>query len=218
MVNQLVAAHDLKTPLAVIKSSLQVLEMAPHPAETDYREFMTDTGESLERIINTVEGLLSLANLENAPKDETVELRPLLDQVVRELSGQAESSGVALSVSGEAAAVQGNAGLLYRASYNLIENAIKYNQPGGTVTVGLEQDDTITHIRVTDTGIGSPADTLPHIFEPFYRADPSRSQQIPGSGLDLAVVRLIVEHYGGKIIAASTPGDGSMFAIHLNRY
>lgn len=212
------AAHELKTPLAVIKSSLQVLEMSPQPTEADYREFMTDTGESLERIIKTVDGLLSLANLETVPKDETVELRPLLDQAVRELSGEAEVNRVALSVSGEAAAVQGNAGLLYRAFYNLIENAFKYNRPGGTVTVGLEQEGHSIRIRVADTGIGIAEDALPHIFESFYRADPSRSQQIPGSGLGLAVVRLIVEQHGGTIKVTSAVGDGSVFSVQLNKF
>lgn len=221
------AAHELKTPLAVIKSSLQVLEMAPHPAETDYREFMADTGESLERIIKTVEGLLSLANLESAPMDEAIELRPLLDQAVRELSGNAAELGVTLSVSGQAAAVRGNSGqeaavrgnsgLLYRAVFNLIENAIKYNRPGGTVQIALTQTEDAVSVRVEDTGLGIPEKALPHIFEPFYRADPSRSQQIPGSGLGLAMVKMIVERHGGEIEASSQEAAGSAFTVTLKR-
>lgn len=211
------AAHELKTPLAVIKSSLQVLEMSPQPAEEDYREFMADTGESLERMIKTVDGLLALANLESVPVGETVALRPLLDQAARELSGRAKECGAALSVSGEAAPVRGNASLLYRAVYNLMENAIKYNRPGGTVAVTLEQDKAVAFIRVEDTGIGMEEGVLPHIFEPFYRADPSRSQQIPGSGLGLAVVKMIVERHGGEIEAESRMDAGSMFTIRLNR-
>ena len=211
------AAHELKTPLAVIKSSLQVLEMTPRPAETDYREFMSDTAESLDRIIKTVEGLLSLADLEAAPVDEAVELRPLLDQAVRELSGRGEEGGVVLSVTGEGAAVQGNPSLLYRAFYNLIENAVKYNRPGGTVAVALEQDKSVVRVRVEDTGPGIAEDALPHIFEPFYRADPSRSQQIPGSGLGLSVVKMIVERHGGGVEVTSGVGAGSVFSIKLIR-
>lgn len=211
------AAHELKTPLAVIKSSLQVLEMAPNPAETDYREFMADTGESLARIIKTVDGLLSLANLEAAPVDETVALRPLLDQAVRELSGGAKAHDVTLTVSGQAPAVQGNAGLLYRAVSNLIENAVKYNHPGGTVSVTLGQAGADVCIQVEDTGIGIEAEALPHIFEPFYRADPSRSQKIPGSGLGLAVVRMIVERHGGEIEVTSRLEAGSVFNLRLKR-
>ena len=211
------AAHELKTPLAVVKSSLQVLEMDPHPTEADYREFMADTGESLERIIKTVDGLLCLANPEAVPMDETVELRSVLDQAARELSGRAEESGVALSVSGQASPVRGNASFLYRAVANLIENAIKYNRPGGTVAAMLVQDEHTIRIRVKDTGPGIPEDALPHIFEPFYRADPSRSQQIPGSGLGLAIVKMIVEHHGGKIEVTSQPEAGSVFDVILKR-
>lgn len=210
------AAHELKTPLAVIKSSLQVLEMSPQPREEDYREFMADTGKSLERIIQTVEGLLSLANLEAAPVGETVELRPLLDQAVRELSVRAEESSVSLTASGQAD-IHGNSHLLYRAIFNLIENAIKYNRPGGSVSVRLEQNGADVRIRVEDTGTGIEADALPHIFEPFYRADPSRSQQIPGSGLGLSVVKLIVERHGGEIKVTSQRESGSAFDIMLKR-
>lgn len=209
------AAHELKTPLAVIKSSLQVLEMDPQPEEAEYREFMADTGESLERIIQTVNGLLTLANLKEVPLNETVELRPLLEQAVRELSGRAEEHGVALSVSGEAGGVMGNSNLLYRAFYNLIENAIKYNRSGGTVSVCLKQDGDCARIQVEDTGIGIPAEALPHIFEPFYRADPSRSQQIPGSGLGLAVVKMILERHGASLQATSQKDIGSLFTIEF---
>ncbi|MCD2491747.1 HAMP domain-containing histidine kinase [Lacrimispora sp. NSJ-141] len=211
------AAHELKTPLAVIKSSLQVLEMSPHPQEEDYREFMADTGESLERIIHTVEELLSLTDLEAALVGETVELRTLLDQAVRELSGMAKEYGVTFTVSGQAPPVRGNASLLYRAVFNLIENAIKYNRPGGTAAVSLEQSQAGICIRIEDTGIGIEADALSHIFEPFYRADPSRSQQIPGSGLGLSVVKLIVERHGGKIEVTSQTDSGSTFSIMLIR-
>lgn len=208
------AAHELKTPLAIIKSSLQVLEMSPHPEEADYQDFMADTGESLERIIKTVEGLLSLANLEAAPVGESVELQPLLNQAVRELSSRAEENEVSLTVSGEAE-VRGNASLLYRAVFNLIENAMKYNRPGGSVAVALEREDDIVRIRVEDTGVGIEPEALPHIFEPFYRADPSRSQRISGSGLGLSVVKLIVERHGGEIKVESKAGSGSRFTIEL---
>lgn len=212
------AAHELKTPLAVVKSSLQVLEMNPHPTEEDYREFMADTGESLERIIKTVDGLLSLANPEAVPMEETVDLRFLLDEAVRECSEKAKARGITLSVSGQAAPVRGNGHLLFRAAFNLIENAVKYNRPGGTVSVVLGQDEQAVHLCVEDTGQGIPEKALPHIFEPFYRADPSRSQQIPGSGLGLAVVKMIVERHGGEIEVTSRVETGTSFTIRLERW
>lgn len=211
------AAHELKTPLAVIKSSLQVLEMSPHPQEEDVQEFMADTSVSLERIIQTVEGLLSLANLDSVQVGETVELRPLLDRAVQELSGRAKEQGVMLSISGQAPPVRGNSILLYRAVFNLIENAVKYNRPGGTVDITLEQSGEGVCIRVEDTGTGINADALQHIFEPFYRADPSRSQQIPGSGLGLSVVKMIVERHGGEIEVTSRKSAGSAFHVMLKR-
>ncbi len=112
--------------------------MTPHPELADYREFMQDTDKSLERIIKTVEGLLALANLEEIQTDQQVEIAPLLSQAVKELAGQAGSKGVEISaVDRVDASVYGNASLLYRAFYNLIENAIKYNHSGGTVTVSV---------------------------------------------------------------------------------
>ena len=210
------AAHELKTPLAVIKSSLQVLEMNPCPQETDYREFMQDTKESLERIIKTVDGLLALANLNAISINDRVNLRPLLNQVVRELSVKAKESGIKLSFAGEQdIVVNGNSSLLYRTFYNLIENAIKYNRPGGAVIVTLEQRAGRASIRIEDTGIGIGSEALRHIFEPFYRADPSRSQHIPGSGLGLSVVKMILDRHNGAIEVESKEGSGTVFVVCL---
>lgn len=210
------AAHELKTPLAVIKSSLQVLEMNPCPQETDYREFMQDTKESLERIIKTVDGLLALANLNAISTDDTVNLRPLLNQAIQELSVKAKENGIGLSFAGgQDIVVSGNPSLLYRAFYNLLENAIKYNHPGGLVTVTLEQRAGHAGIRIEDTGIGIVREALQHIFEPFYRADPSRSQHIPGSGLGLSVVKMILERHNGAIEVESKEGSGTVFLVYL---
>lgn len=211
------AAHELKTPLAVIKSSLQVLEMTPHPELADYREFMQDTDKSLERIIKTVEGLLALANLEEIQTDQQVEIAPLLSQAVKELAGQAGSKGVEISaVDRVDAFVYGNASLLYRAFYNLIENAIKYNHSGGTVTVSVVKSGEGVSIQVADTGKGIGEEDLCHIFEPFYRGDKSRSQRIPGSGLGLAVVKMIIEKHGGRIEVSSESGRGSIFQVFFS--
>ncbi|MCQ5129098.1 HAMP domain-containing histidine kinase [Butyricicoccus faecihominis] len=210
------AAHELKTPLAVMKSSLQVLEMDPHPETADYREFMQDTAQSLDRIIKTVDGLLALADIGAVPAEETVPLRPLLEQALRELAARAAEHGVRLSLDNEQqAAVTGNASLLYRAFFNLIENAIKYNRPGGSVTLSSEPAGDTVRVRVADTGIGMTPEELRHIFEPFYRADQSRSQRIPGSGLGLPVVQMILQRHGGGIAATSEPGSGSAFVATL---
>ena len=209
------AAHELKTPLAVIKSSLQVLEMNPHPETADYQEFMEDTGKSLERIIKTVEGLLSLANLASVETDQKVEVSALIRQAVQELSGKAKSAQVEMSVFCEEAEVNGNPSLLYRAFYNLIENAIKYNRVGGQVRIAIKPDKEHVMVQITDNGIGIEAEAVGHIFEPFFRADQSRSQKIPGSGLGLAVVKMILDKHEGEISVESQAGKGTRFEICL---
>lgn len=212
------AAHELKTPLSVMKSSLQVLEMDPNPGTEDYREFMADTKQSLDRIIKTVEGLLSLANLKDVPADSEVEVYPLIKQAVQELSAAAHSGNVALSAVGtDGISVYGNPDLLYRVFCNLIENAVKYNRPGGTVLVTLRQDADKAYVEVADDGIGIGEEALSHIFEPFYRADQSRSQKIPGSGLGLAVVKMIMERHNGEIEAESAVGEGTKFLVTLKK-
>ena len=209
------AAHELKTPLAVIKSSLQVLEMNPHPETADYQEFMEDTGKSLERIIKTVEGLLSLANLASVETDQKVEVSALIRQAVQELSGKAKSAQVEMSVFCEEAEVNGNPSLLYRAFYNLIENAIKYNRVGGQVRIAIKPDKEHVMVQITDNGIGIEAEAVGHIFEPFFRADQSRSQKIPGSGLGLAGVKMILDKHEGEISVESQAGKGTRFEICL---
>ncbi|MCB7303682.1 sensor histidine kinase [Bariatricus massiliensis] len=97
----------------------------------------------------------------------------------------------------------------------MIENAIKYNVPGGEVTVRQKQTAHLVNIEVEDSGVGIEKEALEHIFEPFYRADPSRSQKIPGSGLGLAVVKMIVDKYEGKVVVESEAGKGSIFRIYL---
>ena len=144
-----------------------------------------------------------------------MELRPLLDQAVRELTGKAEAGSVSLSLTGVAPAVQGNPNLLYRAFYNLIENAVKYNRPGGTVRVTLKQEVASALVLVEDDGLGIGEEALPHIFESFYRADPSRSQNVPGSGLGLAVVKMILERHHGVIQVSSNINSGSTFSVEL---
>lgn len=210
------AAHELKTPLAVIKSSLQVLEMTPNPEIADYKEFMQDTDTSLNRIIKTVESLLALANLRDIPMDQRVELYTLLQQAVQELEKKARGSQVKLSVGQPVSGfVYGNPSLLYRAFYNLIENAIKYNRRDGEITVSMDMNGKYAVIRVADTGYGIGEEDLVHIFEPFYRADKSRSQRIPGSGLGLAVVKMILDKHEGKIEVVSELNEGSTFTIYL---
>lgn len=185
-----------------------------HPTTEDYQEFMEDTGQSLERIIKTVDSLLSFASFHTIKTDESVEIGFLLEQAVQELSSKALDAGITLSVNRrEAVTVEGNASLLYRTFYNIIENAIKYNHRGGAVNVTLSQRGNQADIEIEDNGNGMEEDVIAHIFEPFYRGDKSRSQSIPGSGLGLAVAGMILERHGGTIKVTSQKDIGSKFIV-----
>lgn len=215
------AAHELKTPLAAMKTSLQVLQMDEAPDVVEYQEFVQDTKDSLERLIRTVENLLALAGSEARQDRAPVPLKTLVKSVAESLTSKAQAHHVAVTVEGDEVTVMGNPDLYYRAVYNVIDNAIKYNRPGGQVSAKImEAENDQAVITVSDTGIGIPTESLESIFEPFYRADPSRSQKIEGSGLGLSIVRQIMEQYGGTVTVESSEGTGSIvklqFSLRLN--
>ena len=146
---------------------------------------------------------------------EMVALRPLMELIFSELEARAKVAGVSLSLSGDCPLVRGDQTLLYRALFNLVENAIKYNRPGGRVEAALSQRGEQIQIQVADTGIGMSEEAARHAFEPFYRADRSRSQKIPGAGLGLSVVKSIVERHGGEMTLKSAEGVGATVSITL---
>ena len=207
------AAHELKTPLAVLKTSLQVLELDDEPAPEDYREFTEAARAGIDRLAGTVDALMTMA--QGGGELEPVALRPLMELVFSELATRAEAADVTLSLSGDCPPVRGDGTLLYRALFNLVENAVKYNRPGGRVEALFTLQGERIQIQVADTGMGISAEALCHAFEPFYRADRSRSQKIAGAGLGLSVVKSIVERHGGEIRLESTEGVGTTVTIIL---
>ena len=207
------AAHELKTPLAVLKTALQVLELDEEPAPEDYREFTGAARAGIGRLTGTVDALLTMAQGGGEP--EPVALRPLLEMVFSELGARAEAAGVSLALSGDCPPVWGDRTLLYRALFNLVENAVKYNRPGGRVEAALSQQEGRSRVRVSDTGTGMSPEAARHAFEPFYRADRSRSQKIPGAGLGLSVVKGIVERQGGEIRLESAEGAGTTVTLTI---
>lgn len=203
------AAHELKTPLTIMKTSLQVLELDEHPSEADYREFTDSTREGLERLIRTVDNLLALTRERIEDEPEDIELGCLLAQIAKDLKPNAEENGITICVDAAPSSVCVSRILLYRLIYNLAENAVKYNKPGGEIRLGVITEKGRLGIAVSDTGIGMDSETLKHIFDPFYRADESRSQKIPGSGLGLSIVRLIAERMEGGLQVKSEPDRGT---------
>ena len=208
------AAHELKTPLAAMKTSLQVLQMDGVASVEEYQEFVQDTEDSLERLIRTVENLLALSASESGQEREPVPLMEITGNAAKSLYTKAQAHGVSVSVEGEDLTVLGSPHLFYRAVYNVLDNAIKYNRPGGEVLAKVVRKDAgRAAVEISDTGIGIPPESLGSVFEPFYRADPSRSQKIEGSGLGLSIVRQIMEQYGGSVFVESSAETGSTVTL-----
>lgn len=207
------ASHELKTPLATIKSSIQVLKLDAMPSLEDYRENVEITEQSVQRLIQVVEGLLEITTQQLDVFSEPIPLGPLFSEILGELKPFIEEKSIAVTAYDGDAILLGNHHLFYRAMFNLVENAVKYNRPAGEVTLNVVTDSNQTEIRIADTGIGMDSSELSRIFEPFYRVDPSRSRQSGGSGLGLSIVKTIIEKHGGHILVESQTGIGTVFTL-----
>ncbi|WP_167956943.1 sensor histidine kinase [Anaerosporobacter faecicola] len=210
------AAHELKTPLTTMKAGIQVLQLEGEPTLQEYRETIDVVEQSTERLIHVVEDLLNLTREEENGYGEHIHLQELVDIVVDELMLTAQEKQVNMEVRTCTGEMYGNSTLLYRVIFNLVENAIKYNRPGGNVYVeSFNSPDGTVNIVIADQGIGMKEEELQHIFEPFYRVDKSRSRQMGGSGLGLSIVKKIVEKHYGTISVNSIPMVGTTFHIQF---
>lgn len=210
------AAHELRTPLATLRATL---DTQPPPVEmtpTDYDDLAQTFDLTLTRLEVLVEHLLVLAVDDRPPTNEPVVLGALLEAIQHDLAPLAAARQVHITIDGATdLVVLGDAPLLGLALANLIDNAIRYNHPGGQVRIQLARSRDQARICVTDTGIGiAPADQN-HIFERFYRVDQSRARHRGGAGLGLALVAHIAQQHGGSIAVTSTPGVGSTFTLTL---
>ena len=209
------ASHELKTPLASIKLLTDSILQYDMDLETT-REFVGDIGNEAERLNRMTEKLLTLTRSEGTTNQdlEIIYLAPTVRRVARMLKSNAQKAGVAIHLELE----QDSTILileddLYQIVFNLMENGIKYNQPGGSLTVTLHRQEDNVVLEVTDTGMGIPAEAIDHVFERFYRVDKARSRQTGGSGLGLAIVRGIVHRNRGEITLESEPGKGTTFRV-----
>lgn len=209
------ASHELKTPLASIKLLTDSILQNDMDPET-IREFVGDIGNEAERLNRMTAKLLSLTKVDGQITEdaEIIYLSPTVRRVHRMLSPLAGQAGVSIELSlEEDCPVLILEDDLYQVIFNLMENGIKYNQPGGNLSVTLRHQNDNAILIVQDTGMGIPADSLPHIFERFYRVDKARSRASGGSGLGLAIVRAIVVRNRGDIQVHSTPGEGTCFTV-----
>lgn len=209
------ASHELKTPLASIKLLSDSILQNDMDMET-VREFVRDIGHEADRLNRMSGKLLSLSRIESQEDGECeiVNIAPTVDRVVRMLGQIAQGNGITI----EFDLIQDSPVLileddLYQILFNLVENGIKYNCPGGRIIITLDRNEDNAVIVVKDTGVGIPADSIPHLFERFYRVDKARSRKSGGSGLGLSIVRNMLERNNGRIEVQSTPGSGSEFTV-----
>ena len=208
------AAHELRTPLALMQARIELFadEHPAMPPETT--EFLTLLREQTERLTQMTKTLLEMSALQSVPRNDRIQLAPMMEEILTDLAPLAEKQGITLTCDGDGA-MTGSDGLLYRLLFNLTENAIKYNHPGGTVRLTVQEEAAQLVIRVSDTGCGIPEPYRESIFQPFFRVDKSRSREYGGVGLGLSLVWAIVELHGGSVCVEDSSEAGTTIAVQL---
>lgn len=210
------AAHELRTPLATLRASLEVIRTDPHAKLEDYREMSDGLERALTRLERLTATLLLLAQGEREVANEEIALGPLMEEALLDLAPLAAEKQVSLRLDGAGEImVRGDGPLLARALGNLVENGIYYNRPAGEVVVTMLCERNWAVVTVTDTGVGIAPDERAHIFDCFYRVDSSRSLHKGGAGLGLSIVTHIVQLHDGQVYLDSTLGVGSTFTVRL---
>lgn len=211
-------SHELKTPLTSIKGFTDMLSSGMVTDPEDQRRFITMIGVEVDRLIELINDVLKISELESVvipqPDDRAMVLS-VAEECRESLARMCETGGVELRLSGDDAAVAVAPGRLRELLTNLMENGIKYNEPGGRVEVAVGRKGDRVSITVTDTGIGIPKDRQERVFERFYRVDKGRTRKTGGTGLGLAIVKHIVLLYGGTIRLESEPGRGTTVTVEL---
>ena len=208
------AAHELRTPLALMQVQLDLYNSASHPgndADTlQTIKMVTEQNDKLNRMVKT---LLDMSELQTVGRDDKIILDAIVEEVLADLEPLAVEKNIKLIGKCEDATMIGSDILIYRLVYNLVENAIKYNHPLGQVTVTAYQRNKHVYLSVEDTGSGIPKELRERVFEPFFRVDKSRSRELGGVGLGLAFVREIVSVHDGSICIKSGKTGGTIFEV-----
>ena len=208
------AAHELRTPLALIQVQLDLYNSTRHPGnDVDTLQTIRMVTEQNGRLSKMVKTLLDMSELQTVGRDEKIIVDALVDEVLADLEPLAQEKSIKLIGKCKAATMVGSDILIYRLVYNLVENAIKYNHLGGQVTVTAYQKEKQVYLSVADTGSGIPEELRKRVFEPFFRVDKSRSRELGGVGLGLALVREIVRVHDGSITVKSNPSGGTIFEV-----
>ena len=208
------AAHELRTPLALMQAQLELFS-AEHPdVRPETAEFLTLLREQTERLAQMTRTLLEMSNLRQVARNERIQLAPMIEEIFTDLAPLSDKLGVTLTAEGDGI-MTGSDALIYRLIFNLTENAVKYNRPGGSVRVSVTQELEKLLLRVSDTGCGIPEEYQRSIFQPFFRVDKSRSREYGGAGLGLSLVWEIADLHGGSVWVEKSSEKGTTIAVEL---
>ncbi len=208
------AAHELRTPLALMQVQLDLYHSTGHPGNDECAEqTITMATEQNERLSKMVKTLLDMSELQTIVRDETIMVAALVEEVLADLEPLAMEKNIKLIGKCKDITMVGSDILIYRLVYNLVENAIKYNHSDGQVIVTAERKEQHVYLSVEDTGNGIPKELKERVFEPFFRVDKSRSRELGGVGLGLALVHEIVRTHDGSIIVRDNPSGGTIFEV-----
>ena len=210
------AAHELRTPLALMQVQLDLYHSNSHPDnDADTVQMIKMVTEQNDRLNKMVKTLLDMSELQTVGRDDEIILDALVDEVLEDLEPLAEGKNIRLIGKCKDITMVGSDILIYRLVYNLVENAIKYNHSGGQVIVTADRKEKHVYLSVEDTGTGIPEELKERVFEPFFRVDKSRSRELGGVGLGLALVREIVRVHDGSITVKANPSGGTIFEVVL---
>ena len=208
------AAHELRTPLSLMQVQLDLYHSTQHPgSDADTVQMIKMLTEQNDRLGKMVKILLDMSELQTVGRDEKIILNDLVDEVLEDLEPLAQEKNIKLIGKYKNITMIGSDILIYRLVYNLVENAIKYNHSDGQVTVNAYKKQKHIYLSVEDTGSGIPKELRERVFEPFFRVDKSRSRELGGVGLGLALVREIVRVHDGSISIKSNPAGGTIFEV-----
>ena len=213
------AAHELRTPLSLMQVQLDLYHSTQHKYNDECTEqTITMVMEQNEKLSKMIKTLLDMSELQSVERDDIIMVDALVEEVIADLEPLAIEKNIRLIGNCRNANMQGSDILIYRVVYNLVENAIKYNHSGGQVTVTSYQKDKNVYLSVEDTGSGIPRELKERVFEPFFRVDKSRSRELGGVGLGLALVHEIVRAHDGSIAVKDNPSGGTIFEVLLPQH
>ena len=208
------AAHELRTPLALMQAQLELFSAERPDILPETAAFLSLLREQTERLTQMTKTLLEMSSLQQVARNERIQLAPMVEEIFTDLAPLADKRGITLTADGDGV-MTGSDALIYRLLFNLTENAVKYNRPGGSVRVCVTQEPEKLRIRVSDTGCGIPEEYQQSIFQPFFRVDRSRNREYGGAGLGLSLVWEIADLHGGCVWVEESSEKGSTIAVEL---